>query len=398
MEKHEEFKKEVERRLSIVESHKNDDLASHLKTWLQIENIEKILSVFKGKEDYSYRRKLLKTMTFLEYKDLLISLNGCCNDNNGEFDGWDASWGLHNQTPHHSDKDYSVEEVFNLMKKYINNDNLTDIQALLYASIILSDGGLIVHPFMDGNGRTHRFLAYSILNGCPNFEKLINLSNHKSGEEMISVGYFTSMVCKRYFDKYLKEELEKNDVIIDNDNRYSLAEIYYLHLKGEYNSNMTFDEYLNSLDDSKRSIFEQTMNEIDSRLPLQGFLMLVGSNNNISDVDPLYVRMIKLHLNPDKNKPYFEREERLRKYLPSYFGYQISEEDYNSIIYKLPCLDTALLFSAKKSEEIPLLDKPLFKQEYIEEKETYTELHGMIEESNEDTIEKDIDKNDVNFR
>lgn len=393
MEKYEEFKKDVERRWNIAESHGNDDQVSHLKTLLQCENIEKILSVFKGKEDYSYRRKFLKTMTFLEYKDLLLSLNSCYNDNNGEFDGWDASWGLHNQTPYRFDKEHSLEAVFNLMKKYINDDNLTDIQALLYASIILSDGGLIVHPFIDGNGRTHRFLEYSIMNGCPNFEKIIKLCTHRSGQEMVSVGYFTSMVCQRYFEKYLKEELEKNDVIIDNDNHYSLAEIYYLHLKGEYNSNITLEEYLNSLDDYERSIFEQTMNVIDSRLPSQGFLMLVGSNNNISDVDPLYERYIKLHLNPDKNRSYFEREERLRKYLPSYFGYQISEDDYNSIIYKLPCLDTALLFRARNSEEIPLLDKPLFKQEYIEENEAYTELHEMIEESNEDTVENNIDIN-----
>lgn len=139
----------------------NNEEISHNKTKNYIPDIELYLSSFGEKEEYAKRREILKDMTFEDFTELLLAT--CSLIRNGEsnvpssFDG-EYSGAIFGGAVLKEDKMDCLEYTWNVAKKFIEDNTLTDEDSLIYTILTLSNGILLVHPFSEPNG--NRYLFY----------------------------------------------------------------------------------------------------------------------------------------------------------------------------------------------------------------------------------------------
>lgn len=141
------------------------------------ENIEpfhgqKLETIFSDEE---HRREFLKNLSTEEFTQLLEGLNGILRDKKKEdwkMDGQDVGvggnifTGLEYISPRQEDKPELLDKLLSSVKK-MNEEgkDLKDIALAVSATINA------IHPFLDGNGRTSRFI-YSILTAGFNKEQI----------------------------------------------------------------------------------------------------------------------------------------------------------------------------------------------------------------------------------
>lgn len=94
-------------------------------------------------------------------------------DSNGlqPFDGNFVSLMAH-QVPDHRDKEDLLVQTWHTARELLQDQSISDSDALEYAALIAAAGILYIHPFVDGNGRTSRALSYLISTGAKDADSL----------------------------------------------------------------------------------------------------------------------------------------------------------------------------------------------------------------------------------
>jgi hypothetical protein len=118
------------------------------------------------------RREFFADLSAADFIDLTKIIGGLLRGQKigtlAEFDGTyeQALGGI--EVPYAQDKAAVLKEFWQLARQFLNDQGIENPhEALAYASIMAANAIILVHPFVDMNGRTSRLLSYIIFNGAP---------------------------------------------------------------------------------------------------------------------------------------------------------------------------------------------------------------------------------------
>lgn len=118
--------------------------------------------------DTAQRREYFASLDSADFLDLLQQTNSLIRSGDPEqrqpFDGQDVMLSTH-AVPDHPDKEQLLDETWQTARTFLQDPNLDDEAALIYAGLTAAGGTLMVHPYIDGNGRTSRVISHMIING-----------------------------------------------------------------------------------------------------------------------------------------------------------------------------------------------------------------------------------------
>jgi hypothetical protein len=97
------------------------------------------------------------------------------------YDGMYAAFRGH-EVPDHREKEGLLRETWDTAQEFLRDRKLSDDDALEYAALTVAGGLLLTHPYVDGNGRTSRYLSYIMARGGQDVETLNRMSTSQSPE------------------------------------------------------------------------------------------------------------------------------------------------------------------------------------------------------------------------
>lgn len=161
-----------------------DELKNHEISVSYAENIKRYFETLGVDNDPTIRRDQFAQVTEEDFLDLIGVTAGLLRSGKAtfqHFDGAKVSIGRE-LAPDQRDKEKLLRKIWKTAQEFLLRKDLSDERALLYAAMTVGRGILLVHPFIDGNGRTSRVISYAIANG---------VSEHTSDLENIIGGRST---------------------------------------------------------------------------------------------------------------------------------------------------------------------------------------------------------------
>ena len=169
----------------------NNEIIKH-----ESDNALSIYEYFSSDErlqDDTMRRDYLSSLDSDDFIDLLQITAGLVRSGEPVYEGFDG----HNvalfdhEVPDQQDKESLMRDAWDVAKKFLSNNKLSDRDALDLAALTVAGGVLYAHPYIDGNGRTSRVLSYVIAQGPGSrstMNKLITSHGDSSGWAITPLG------------------------------------------------------------------------------------------------------------------------------------------------------------------------------------------------------------------
>lgn len=160
--------------MSEVVSHKENKASSIAEFFSQNEVLE----------DSATRRDYFEHLDEQDFLDLLQQTANLVRTGDSNqlqsFDGAKVGLMFH-EVPDQREKEGLLGETWRTALGILKDRELTDQDALDYAGLTVAGGVLLVHPFIDGNGRTSRTLSYLMMRGTKNLDELDGILQKTSG-------------------------------------------------------------------------------------------------------------------------------------------------------------------------------------------------------------------------
>lgn len=118
--------------------------------------------------DPATRRDHFASLEPEDFLDLVQQVNALIRTGDAQhlhpFDGTHAGLSTH-EVPDQRDKEQLLRETWEAARDILQDSKLDSEEALMYAGLATAGGMLLVHPYIDGNGRTSRVLSHMIMRG-----------------------------------------------------------------------------------------------------------------------------------------------------------------------------------------------------------------------------------------
>lgn len=150
---------------------------------------EYFLSRTEVLSDPTIRRDYLSRMEPLDFIDEIQRIRTLVEDGDatrqhpfdGRRNGKEVETGTL-QPPDQRDKEAILLETWGSVQKILNNNELTDSEALERAAVVAGIMVIVTHPFKQGNGRTSRTISYMMARGCGSDEEIKHILSSDGDE------------------------------------------------------------------------------------------------------------------------------------------------------------------------------------------------------------------------